>query len=337
MDDLPIDFSHPAVRDYLALVRLQVLTPLSLLINIATVIICAFVVHPSLSTISREYPTAISPRPAVIAVYLAALYVGQIGYCILLVVARKPETKATLIKGVGFPLVLANWIMAFWAISWVFRGFIAATVFQGILILLLLYSNINLLVYHAPTTRRPLDVALIHAPVRFFLVWPLMLMFAESLFLALGMYRPSAPYGWPQPELPARYIWPAFGVVLGTNILGLIVIVLRRDIVWAVASTWLCIALWAEPGKPEHIQILAILFTALHPLALIAAYAHYYFFRGGNVRLEGEESPLLEQERQERRRSANGGGAQGNGGNGGEATGTGGRGPREVDAQAVWG
>ncbi|KAL1721513.1 hypothetical protein EV715DRAFT_248948 [Schizophyllum commune] len=333
-DDLPIDFSHPAVRDYLALVRLQVLTPLSLLINVATVIICAFVVTPSLSTISREYPTAISPRPAVIAVYFAALYVGQIGYCVLLVLARKPETKATLIKGVGFPLVLANWIMAFWAISWVLRAFIAATVFQGLLILLLLYSNINLLVYHAPTTRRPLDIALIHAPVRFFLVWPLMLMFAESLFLALGMYKPSAPYGWPQPELPARYIWPAFGVVVGTNVIGLLVVVLRRDIVWAVASTWLCVSLWAEPGKPEAIQIPAILFTVLHPLALVLAYVHYYFFSGGRVRLEGEESPLLEQERRERRRSGNGNGGLRQEGNGENEEG---RGPREVDAQAVWG
>lgn len=72
MENLPIDTSHPAVRDYLALIRyvptltlfpdspvthrgvsvrsrLQVLTPLSLLINIATVIVCTAVLTPGLS------------------------------------------------------------------------------------------------------------------------------------------------------------------------------------------------------------------------------------------------------------------------------------------------
>ena len=72
-----------------------------------------------------------------IAIYLIAIYLGQIGYCVLLVIARKPETKVssmlvchsentpyvehqnTLVKGVGLPLVFANFVMAFWAIAWV--------------------------------------------------------------------------------------------------------------------------------------------------------------------------------------------------------------------------
>lgn len=43
--------------------------------------------------ISKLHPTAISPRPSVIAAYVGAIYLGQIGYCLLLVMARKPETK----------------------------------------------------------------------------------------------------------------------------------------------------------------------------------------------------------------------------------------------------
>ena len=77
MENLPIDTSHPAVRDYLALIRcvenfmfflsrlvtyfrgllirtrLQVLTPLSLLINIATVIVCTTVLTPGISVLSN--------------------------------------------------------------------------------------------------------------------------------------------------------------------------------------------------------------------------------------------------------------------------------------------
>jgi len=39
------------------------------------------------------YPSPISPKPLLIASYLLLVYAGQVGYCILLVLARKPETK----------------------------------------------------------------------------------------------------------------------------------------------------------------------------------------------------------------------------------------------------
>ena len=39
------------------------------------------------------YPSSISPKPLLIATYLLLVYVGQVGYCILLVIARKAETK----------------------------------------------------------------------------------------------------------------------------------------------------------------------------------------------------------------------------------------------------
>ena len=39
------------------------------------------------------FPSSISPNPLLIATYLLLVYVGQVGYCILLVMARKPETK----------------------------------------------------------------------------------------------------------------------------------------------------------------------------------------------------------------------------------------------------
>lgn len=93
MDSLPIDMSHPAVRDYISLIRLQVLTPLSLLINIATVLVCTVLIKPGIAAVTKEYPTSISPSPFLIAIYVCVIYAGQIGYCFLLVLARKPETK----------------------------------------------------------------------------------------------------------------------------------------------------------------------------------------------------------------------------------------------------
>jgi hypothetical protein len=43
--------------------------------------------------VSRLYPTSISPNPHVIAAYVMAIWIGQVGYCLMLVLATKPETK----------------------------------------------------------------------------------------------------------------------------------------------------------------------------------------------------------------------------------------------------
>ncbi|KAJ7623449.1 hypothetical protein FB45DRAFT_991878 [Roridomyces roridus] len=320
MDSLPIDMSHPAVRDYLALVRLQVLTPLSLLINIATTMVCTLALNPSLRTIAKLYPTPISPKPAVISVYVALMYLGQIGYCVLLVLARKPETKRTLTKGVGLSLVFANWVMAFWAVAWVFEWFLAATILQGLLLILLLYSNIALLTYHAPTTSRPLDMALIHAPLRFFFVLQFALMFPVTLFVNLGLTHTPTYEGVPADY--QAYAWPAFGVVLGTNLVSLLFVALRRDIVWCVASTWICVSMWTLRPKPQVVYITVIIFTILHPLALLASYIHAYFYskrtvEEGAVALPGDDHPGLDQSRPSTEAQV--------------------RGPREVDPQNVWG
>ncbi|KAJ7636049.1 hypothetical protein DFH06DRAFT_1219826 [Mycena polygramma] len=320
MDSLPLDMRHPAVREYIALVRLQVLTPLSLLINVATVMVCAVVASPSIGQISKFYPTSITPRTSVISIYVAAMYLGQIGYCLLLVLARKPETKNTLTKGVGLSLVFANWVMAFWAVAWVFRWFLAATIFQGILLILLLYSNISLLTYHAPTTSRPFDMALIHAPLRFFFVLQFALMFPLTLFVELGLYT-SPPVGGTPVDYNAHG-WPGFGVVLGTNLVSLLVVVLRRDIVWCVAATWICISIWTSRPKPQSVYITALVFTIIHPLALVATYIHAYFYAPaepttGPVALPGDDHPALHESR--------------------PSTDSQIRGPREVDPEAVWG
>lgn len=79
--------------------------------------------------------TALSPHPPVLGAYVAVLFLGQIGYCVLLILASKRETKVctcanllltqitsmkhALIKGVGMSLVAANFVMALWAACWV--------------------------------------------------------------------------------------------------------------------------------------------------------------------------------------------------------------------------
>ncbi|KAH9941168.1 uncharacterized protein BXZ73DRAFT_42202 [Epithele typhae] len=316
MEDLPIDTSHPAVRDYLALIRLQVLTPLSLLVNIATLMVCTFMVNPNVGQIFELYPSSITPQPYMVAVYIVGIYILQVGYCILLVFARAPETKRALIKGCGMPLMLSNWVMALWAISWILQAFLISTICLGVLLVLLLYSNIVLLVYHAPTNKRPLEIAFIHAPLRAFLLLPLNVLFANSLFVVLGKtWSPGEPQHYDRGQ------WSGLGVVLGVNLIGLLVIAMRRDIVWCVAATWMCASLWSQSPKPYPIMVTAIAFTVLHPAALVIS-ALWAWFRG---RRGPRRGPIALPPDEEALQHGPNGAPQGE------------RSAREVDAEAIWG
>ncbi|TFK75661.1 hypothetical protein BDN72DRAFT_757465 [Pluteus cervinus] len=292
MDPLPIDTNHPSVRDFLSLVRLQVLTPLSLVINMATVLICATVVNPTISQVMKIHPTSITPNPYILGLYVLALYVGQIGYCTLLVAVTKVETKDALVKGVGLWLVFSNFVMAAWAITWVLQWFLVATILQGVLLLLLLYSNIALLIYHPPTSSRPFDTALIHAPLRFFFVLPFSILLPLSLFTTLGLtYTPEHP-GAPPTHYSSWHAWIGFAVVSVTNVLGLVVIVLRRDVVWCIAAVWICISVWTQHPKPNPVYVTELGCTLLHPLGLLASVLYQKYSGSGSVSLperDGDE------------------------------------------------
>ncbi|PFH50853.1 hypothetical protein AMATHDRAFT_60346 [Amanita thiersii Skay4041] len=331
MENLPLDTSHPAVRDYLTLVRLQVLTPLSLLINIATVMVCALITSPTIGGLIRQKPTAISPNPAILAVYVAVLFLGQIGYCVILVLASKQETKRTLTKGVGMSLVAANFIMALWAIVWIMKWFIAASILQGLLLLFLLYSSLALYVYHPATSERPLDTMFIHAPIRFFVTLVLLALFPYCLFVALGLiHEPTAPG-----EYLSWHTWAGFGIVAGTNLLALLVVVTQLDIVWCIGATWVCISMWAQKPKPTPVYATTIACTILHPLALLLALAYVYYDqspRRGRIALPPDREHYSNQ--------ASGGRAIGHVGPSAEEEGMGGiqaTGPQEIDPNTTWG
>lgn len=53
----------------------------------------------------------------------------------------------------------------------------------------------------------------------------------------------------------ASHPWPGFGVVIGTNILGTLVIITRRDVVWCVAAIWICISILVERPKPMPVYV----------------------------------------------------------------------------------
>ena len=68
------------------------------------------------------------------------------------------------------------------------------------------------------------------------------------------IYHPVPGHGPPQ-DYSAWHAWTGFGVVLGTNMVGLLVVMLRRDIVWCIAATWVCVSIWAMRPKPAPVYV----------------------------------------------------------------------------------
>ena len=130
-------------------------------------------------------------------------------------------------------------------------------------------------------------------------------------------------YTW-EPGKPNQYTshqWAGFGVLLLVNLIGLIVIVIRKDVVWCIAAVWIDIAIWSAKPKPSVVFIVAIAFTIIHPVALIFAASWKKLRKDeGQIRLPPDDNV-------------------GNGGHPhrqGQGQGTT-RPPREVDTEALWG
>ena len=330
---LPLDFGHPAVREYVNLIRLQVLTPLSTLVSIAAVLATELIVHPSLSEIIGIWPTSISPRTSLVAFYLLVLFGGQVGrflydvyYWLYLTFEldrlllttgtslvsiegtrdactlpeyfclpqertnqsayqiRFPSHQApsdldalyfqkAMVHGVGFPVILANWLMASWAVAFSFQAFTACSVLIGIIVILLAFVNLRVMLYHPAAWTSPIDYLLLHAPVvsraqgvscvhlliytqRLFLLVTMTLMLPLSIFLAIG-HRWSKGHE----EAYDHYQWEGFSVVLSTGLLGTIVAAWRSDLVWSMGTVWLLWCIGASHPKPAPVSVCGVCLT----------------------------------------------------------------------------
>jgi len=98
------------------------------------------------------------------------------------------------------------------------------------------------------------------------------------------------------------------------------VIVVRKDIVWCIAAVWIDIAIWSAKPKPSPVFIIAIAFTAIHPIALIFAATWKKLKREdeGRIRLPPDDNATSgDHPRRQQHVAA--------------------RPPREVDTEALWG
>ena len=66
---------------------------MAVLMNLTASVICAIVLSPSLGEISDTFPTPLNPASTLLSSYWLATFVVLIGYCGMLMIAKKPETK----------------------------------------------------------------------------------------------------------------------------------------------------------------------------------------------------------------------------------------------------
>ncbi|KAG8906784.1 hypothetical protein FRB99_006161 [Tulasnella sp. 403] len=258
----------PETHLVLKLLRLQVLTPLAVLVNIATFLICGLVIKPSMRDLSKAFPTAVTPHAVMMAMLWMIIFALQILYCVMLVIGRKHETRETLAYGVGLRLVFANWLMVAWSILFTLKFWLPATIILSFLFVLLLWVNLSL-IWYPTSSARPLDFISIHAPMRLFLLIVFLSSLPQSIFISLDWIY-SADH--PERDYDKR-TWEAVGFVLGTNFLGLIWVVVMRDWIWAAGGVWTMVALMSKRPKAAVLFGMTILVAVLYPLSFIVAMA----------------------------------------------------------------
>lgn len=267
-----------------SLTRMQILTPLSVLLQMGVMILCGSkLIKPNLQQVSRRHPTYLSVQDSFVLFYWAILYVLLIGFSVFLLLSRTPETKKALVHGVGTRLALANYMMVLWAIFWILDRpltFILGTATLGIIALILLFNALVLAVRYPPAAKHPLDWLFIHVPVKLFLVITLQYDLWQQLFMALGY-----DFGSGGQEALVQGLWPAFGIVAGLGVFSALWIFATADLTWTVAGVYLNIGLlWhkhfsliggRDDGEPRPAPLTAaiILSISLQTVALIAGIA----------------------------------------------------------------
>lgn len=264
-----------------SLTRLQILTPLSVLLQMGVMILCGSkLIKPNLQQVSHRHPTYLSIQDSFVLFYWAILYVLLIGFSVFLLISRTPETKKALVHGVGTRLALANYMMILWAIFWILDRrltFILGTVTLGIIALILLFNALVLAVRFAPSARHPLDWLFIHVPIKMFLVITLQYDLWQQLFMALGW-----DFGAGGHDALVQGLWPAFGIVTGLGAFSALWIFATVDLTWTVAGIYLNVGLlWhkhfsliggRDDGEPRPAPLTAaiILSISLQGVALLA-------------------------------------------------------------------
>lgn len=128
VNSLPDFHDRQALELFAAHTRLQAGVPVSILVNIASHIVCALILHPNARDVSHNHTSPLSPGSFLIAMSWSIIYVLMVALCLLLVVSAKEETKVRLfqlfkIELLKNPLNRKHSFMALESASYLSTGF----------------------------------------------------------------------------------------------------------------------------------------------------------------------------------------------------------------------
>ncbi|WVN88955.1 uncharacterized protein L203_104170 [Cryptococcus depauperatus CBS 7841] len=295
--------SQAQFRQSMKLVRLQIAVPISVLVAAGTNLVCALALKPGLAGINALYPTLLTPNVFMIELYWALLFILEVGFCLVLLTARKEVTKNMLVHGVGLRFAIANWLQAIWAVFFTLQFFIGAEIILLLNAINILSIHITLLFY-PPTLKHPIDAIFIHTPITMLLAILFQLDWLHSGFISLGwIIKDETKWG--------KYTWQAVGCVAGVNVVSALWAGAKRFYLLTAASIYLLLSLlFSSPRtnptlpttalpKPTPLLITIFACLALHPITLIVGMAWKRSLeRQGRIRLE-EDVERVEEERRE--------------------------------------
>ncbi|CED84874.1 hypothetical protein [Phaffia rhodozyma] len=281
------------LRATLKYVRLQIISPLSLLVSIGANIFRAkwqnVELEPPIDCpgcppvdISRAHPTLFTPLSVMISGYWTVVYALQIGFCLMLVLARSAETKDVLMRGVGMRFSIANWLMAGWAVFWTLQTSWSFMVAEVLLILNSLILGTIYLTLHRHYHFSTGTWLFVYTPMKMMLAIVFLLEWLDNGFIVLGWEsRDPATY--------AKYSWQAIGILAGVNVVGLLMVFVTKDLVWTVSAEYLLVSLLLKKPKPFTMVVTLFIFLALYPFTYLASiFFHSARTREGRIRLEEE-------------------------------------------------
>ncbi|PWN86985.1 hypothetical protein FA10DRAFT_234955 [Acaromyces ingoldii] len=262
--------------------KVQVLTPLSILVNLAALTVCAVAISPGLGQVSQEHGTYLTPNASLVLFFWAVMFLLQVGFALLVVLSQKDFTKHTIVNGVGLRLAFANLLLAAWAITWVLNkpvSHLIGLVLLSLCGLLLLITVLLLQIRYPPSLSRPLDWLFIHVPIKMFLVTIIQLDIPQQTFVALGWDVSEG--GKAAFENLHKALWPSFAVLCSMGALSAIWIFATMDVTWAAAGIYLHLALLYGDSKrgigglgerrPPEITAAIILAIGLQAVAILGS------------------------------------------------------------------
>lgn len=83
----------PSTMNQGHMTKVQALTPLSVLVTLAALTVCAVAINPGLGQVSQEHGTYLTPNASLVLFFWAVMFLLQVGFALLVVLSQKEFTK----------------------------------------------------------------------------------------------------------------------------------------------------------------------------------------------------------------------------------------------------